>query len=132
MTHNLGSGTGHSVLQVIAAMEEASGKKIPHTITSRRPGDLATVIANPAKAKAELGWETKRTLQDMCSSAWNFQSQNPYGYDGPPLGSRAKAAIESWREKRAANARPSGGFSAADHLDNLKQRVGARRPAPQT
>jgi len=83
--HNLGSGTGYSVFQMIAAMEEASGKKIPINIAERRPGDLATVVANAAKAKADFdGWETKRNLQDACRDAWKWQSENPYGFEDPP------------------------------------------------
>merc|ERR1712187_777161 len=81
IVHNLGSGKGYSVLEMIKALEASSGKVIPYKISARRPGDLATVIANPAKAKADLGWETKRTLQDMCDSAWKWQSENPNGYD---------------------------------------------------
>jgi UDP-glucose 4-epimerase len=84
--HNLGSGRGYSVLEMIAALEKAAGKKIPYKVGDRRPGDLATVVANAAKAKAELGWETKRTLEDMCTSAWKWQSENPYGFDEPPAG----------------------------------------------
>lgn len=84
IVHNLGSGTGYSVLQMVAAMEEAAGKKIPMKIGDRRPGDLATVIANAAKAKADFGWETKRNLQDMCNSAWKWQSENPYGFEEKP------------------------------------------------
>jgi len=82
--HNLGSGSGASVLDMVKAFEVASGKTINYKIVDRRPGDLATVVANPAKAKADFGWETKRTLKDMCESAWKWQSENPYGYeDGP-------------------------------------------------
>lgn len=82
--HNLGSGSGNSVLDMVKAFEKASGKEIPYSIGPRRPGDLATVVCNPAKAKADFGWETKRTLEDMCDSAWKWQSANPYGYDEPP------------------------------------------------
>lgn len=82
--HNLGSGKGHSVLEMVKAFEKASGKEIPYKIADRRPGDLSTVVADPAKAKADFGWEVKRTLEDMCNSAWKWQSSNPYGYDEPP------------------------------------------------
>merc|ERR1719215_2042593 len=78
--HNLGSGKGASVLDMVKAFEAASGKTIPYKVSDRRPGDLATVVANPAKAKADFGWEVKRTLEDMCNSAWKWQSNNPYGY----------------------------------------------------
>jgi len=84
LIHNLGSGKGYSVLEMVKAFEEASGKTIPYKVTDRRPGDLATVIANAAKAKADFGWEVKRNLQDMCNSAWKWQSMNPYGYDEQP------------------------------------------------
>lgn len=82
--HNLGSGDGQSVLDMVKAFEIACGKEIKYKIADRRPGDLATVVANPAKANADFGWKTKRTLKDMCESAWKWQSTNPYGYDDPP------------------------------------------------
>lgn len=84
LIHNLGCGKGYSVLEMVKAFEEASGKEIKYKIVDRRAGDLATVIANAEKAKNELGWETKRNLQDMCNSAWKWQSENPYGYNDPP------------------------------------------------
>merc|ERR1719343_1882445 len=84
LIHNLGSGAGYSVLQMVKAFEKACGKEIPYKVVDRRPGDLATVVANPAKAKADFGWEVKRTLEDMCNSAWKWQSNNPYGYDDAP------------------------------------------------
>merc|ERR1711924_201919 len=86
IVHNLGSGSGASVLEMINGMSKACGKEIPYKMADRRPGDLATVVANPAKAKADFGWETKRTLEDMCNSAWKWQSENPYGYEDPPPG----------------------------------------------
>lgn len=79
--HNLGSGRGNSVLEMVAAFEKASGKTIPYKIVEPRPGDLSTVVANPAKAKEDFGWEVKRNLEDMCTSAWRWQSENPLGYD---------------------------------------------------
>mmetsp|Transcript_63156 Transcript_63156/g.120393 ORF Transcript_63156/g.120393 Transcript_63156/m.120393 type:complete len:350 (-) Transcript_63156:69-1118(-) len=84
LVHNLGSGRGYSVLEMIAGMERASGKTIPSKIADRRPGDLASVVANPAKAKADFNWETKRTLEDACNAAWKWQSNNPYGFEDPP------------------------------------------------
>eukprot|EP00746_Dinoflagellata_sp_MGD_P141718 gnl/MRDRNA2_/MRDRNA2_74783_c0_seq1.p1 gnl/MRDRNA2_/MRDRNA2_74783_c0~~gnl/MRDRNA2_/MRDRNA2_74783_c0_seq1.p1 ORF type:complete len:345 (+),score=73.68 gnl/MRDRNA2_/MRDRNA2_74783_c0_seq1:103-1137(+) len=82
--HNLGSGSGQSVLDMVKGFEAACGKPIPYTIAPRRPGDLAMVVANPAKAKEDFGWETKLGLKEMCESAWKWQSNNPYGYDDPP------------------------------------------------
>jgi len=82
--HNLGSGSGVSVLEMVAAFEKASGKTIATKIVDRRPGDLSTVVANAAKANAELDWKTTRTLADMCESVWKWVSANPYGYDDAP------------------------------------------------
>lgn len=84
LVHNLGSGRGYSVLEMVKAFEKASGKTIPYKVGDRRPGDLAIVIANAEKAKADFGWEVKRNLEDMCNSAWKWQSENPYGYEEPP------------------------------------------------
>lgn len=84
IVHNLGSGRGHSVLEMVKAFEIASGKVVPYKIADRRAGDLASVVANPSKAKADFGWVVKRTLDDMCSSAWKWQSSNPNGYDANP------------------------------------------------
>lgn len=83
LVHNLGSGRGYSVFNMIDAMEKASGKTLKRVIADRRPGDLATVVANPARAEADFGWKTKRGLEEMCTSAWKWQSENPYGYDDP-------------------------------------------------
>ncbi|MDO4642719.1 MAG: UDP-glucose 4-epimerase GalE [Cardiobacteriaceae bacterium] len=79
-TWNLGGGTGISVLDVVKAYEKASGKSIPYTIAPRRAGDLAAFWANPDKALHELGWKTKRSLDDMVVDTWRWQSKNPMGY----------------------------------------------------
>lgn len=78
---NLGTGTGYSVLEAVAAFEKASGRAIPHEIVARRPGDVAICYANPELAKRELGWEAARGLEEMCVDAWRWQSQNPAGYE---------------------------------------------------
>eukprot|EP00949_MAST-11_sp_MAST-11-sp1_P002716 g2716.t1 len=78
---NLGTGDGCSVLEMVEAMKKASGKEIPYVIGPRRPGDLAEVVADSSKAKAELGWEAKRGVADMCQDAWKWQSENPKGYE---------------------------------------------------
>jgi UDP-glucose 4-epimerase len=80
VTYNLGTGKGYSVLEVIKAFEEASGRKIPYQITDRRPGDIAETFADPSKAERELGWSAKRDILQMCKDAWNWQSKNPEGY----------------------------------------------------
>jgi len=77
---NLGTGSGVSVLQMVAAFAAASGREIPYRIAPRRPGDLAANWADPAKAHRELGWRATRTLDDMCADSWRWQSQNPDGY----------------------------------------------------
>ncbi|MBO5615829.1 MAG: UDP-glucose 4-epimerase GalE [Prevotella sp.] len=77
--YNLGTGHGYSVLDVVKAFEKANGLKVPYSIKPRRPGDIATCYCNPAKAKAELGWEAKYGIEDMCRDSWNFQKNNPNG-----------------------------------------------------
>ncbi|WP_198305551.1 UDP-glucose 4-epimerase GalE [Arcobacter vandammei] len=77
---NIGTGVGYSVLDMVKAYEKASGKKIAYKIVPRRAGDIASCYANPQKAKEVLGWEAKRTLEDMCKSSFNWQSKNPNGY----------------------------------------------------
>jgi len=78
--YNLGTGHGSSVLDVIKTFEKVTRKKIPHELTDRRPGDAAICFANTSKAKKILGWETEKTLEDMCRDAWNWQTKNPEGY----------------------------------------------------
>ena len=79
--YNLGTGHGYSVLDVVKAFEKANGLKVPYSIKPRRPGDIATCYCNPAKAKAELGWEAQFGIEDMCRDSWNFQKNNPNGYE---------------------------------------------------
>lgn len=78
---NLGTGRGNSVLEMVAAMEKASGNQIVYEITGRREGDIATCYANTDKAEQQLGWKASRTLDDMCGDLWTWQSQNPRGYN---------------------------------------------------
>ena len=77
---NLGTGQGYSVLQIIRAFEEANGVKVPFAIGPRRAGDVATVYANPDKARELLGWEARLGIEDMCRDSWRWQQQNPAGY----------------------------------------------------
>jgi UDP-glucose 4-epimerase len=81
--YNLGTGHGYSVLDAVRAFERASGRSVPYVIAPRRAGDVASSWANPARAAAELGWEAKRTIEEMCIDAWRWQSANPTGYEGP-------------------------------------------------
>lgn len=78
--YNLGTGVGYSVLQMVAAMEKASGKKVPYNIAPRREGDIATCYADPAVAAEELGWKAEYDLDRMCEDLWRWQSLNPTGF----------------------------------------------------
>jgi len=82
--YNLGTGVGYSVMDMIQAMEKASGKEIPYKITGRRAGDVETCYADPTFALNELGWKATRGLDEMCEDAWRFQSNNPMGYQECP------------------------------------------------
>jgi UDP-glucose 4-epimerase len=77
---NLGTGRGYTVMEMLRAFEEASGKKIPYRITKRRPGDIAACYADTSLAQKLLGWKARRSLADMCTDAWRWQSRNPEGY----------------------------------------------------
>lgn len=77
---NIGTGHGATVLDVIKSFEKASKCTIPYEIVPRRAGDIASSLADPSKAKKLLGWQAKYTLDDMCESAWKWQSENPNGY----------------------------------------------------
>jgi len=79
--YNLGTGKGSSVLDVIHTFENVTGKKIAYNIVDRRPGDAATCYADVSKANRELNWKTKRTLEEMCRDAWNWQEKNPDGFN---------------------------------------------------
>ena len=81
-TWNLGSGHGTSVLELLHAFERAVGRELPYEVVARRPGDVAVSYADPAKANAELGWSTKKSIDDMCADTWRWQSQNPQGFAG--------------------------------------------------
>ncbi|MFZ6049006.1 UDP-glucose 4-epimerase GalE [Pseudomonas sp. CR3202] len=77
---NLGTGQGYSVLEMIRAFEQVSGRKVPYQIVDRRPGDIGESWADPMRAEKELGWRAKRGLQQMMADAWRWQSSNPSGY----------------------------------------------------
>jgi UDP-glucose 4-epimerase len=80
VTYNLGTGRGYSVLEVVKAFAEASGREIPYRIVDRRPGDVATCYADPTKAERELDWRAERGIAEMCADVWRWQSNNPEGY----------------------------------------------------
>lgn len=77
---NLGTGTGSSVLDVIQAARKATGRDVPYEIGPRRPGDVAATWAEASLAESLLGWQARRTLDDMCADHWRWQSANPNGY----------------------------------------------------
>ena len=79
--YNLGTGTGYSVLDLVHNFQDANGVEIPYVIVDRRPGDVATCYADATKAKEELGWTAQKTLADMCRDSWNWQKNNPNGYE---------------------------------------------------
>ena len=79
--YNLGTGKGYSVLEIIQNMEKAVGRPIPYRIVERRPGDIAACYSDPAKAKAELGWEAELDITQMCEDAWRWQSKHPNGFE---------------------------------------------------
>jgi UDP-glucose 4-epimerase len=81
LTVNLGTGTGYSVLEMVRAFEQASGKRVTYKVAPRRPGDVAACYADPSKAAALLGWRAERNLADMCADAWRWQNLNPQGYN---------------------------------------------------
>ncbi len=80
ITHNLGTGTGYSVLEMVAAFEQACGKSVPYELVARRPGDIAECYADPGRAHRELGWRAQKDLAAMCADGWRWQQQNPAGY----------------------------------------------------
>lgn len=77
---NLGTGKGYSVLQMVQAFEQASGRSVPYTVVPRRAGDIAECWADATKARQELGWTAEHTLADMMRDTWHWQEQNPEGY----------------------------------------------------
>ena len=80
LTANLGTGRGYSVLEMVRAFEQASGRQVAYRIAARRPGDIAACYADPALAAERLGWRAELDLSRMCADTWRWQSLNPRGY----------------------------------------------------
>jgi UDP-glucose 4-epimerase len=80
MPINLGTGRGTSVLEMIAAFERASGRRVPYRVAGRRDGDIAACWADPSRAHALLGWRAERSVEQACADGWRWQSGNPNGY----------------------------------------------------
>ncbi|MCC8078326.1 MAG: UDP-glucose 4-epimerase GalE [Oscillospiraceae bacterium] len=78
--YNLGTGRGYSVLEVVHAFEEANGVKIPYSVKPRRAGDIAVCYSDPSKAEKELNWKARFGILEMCRDSWNWQKNNPNGY----------------------------------------------------
>jgi UDP-glucose 4-epimerase len=78
---NLGTGCGYSVLDMVKTFQEVNNVPVPYVITERRPGDIGTCYADPAKSAEKLGWKAEKTLADMCRDSWRWQSTNPMGYE---------------------------------------------------
>lgn len=79
--YNLGTGNGYSVLEMVKAFQEASGKTIAYNLSPRREGDIAACYSAPEKAFTELGWQAERGLPEMMQDTWRWQSNNPNGYN---------------------------------------------------
>jgi UDP-glucose 4-epimerase len=79
---NLGTGRGYSVLEVLRAVGDASGRDIPYEIGGRRRGDVPVLYADPTRARELLGWQAELGLERQCADAWRWQSNNPKGYAG--------------------------------------------------
>lgn len=96
--YNIGTGNGYSVLDMVNAFIRVNGVDVPYRIKPRRPGDIATCYCNPAKAKAELNWEAQHGIDDMVRDSWNWQRQNPNGYEREEVRSK-KVEVRSKREE---------------------------------
>ena len=81
LIYNLGTGKGTSVLELVHAFEKANSIKIKYQIAPRRPGDIASCYANADKAYKEMGFKCTRTIEDACRDSWNWQKNNPKGFD---------------------------------------------------
>lgn len=79
--YNLGTGKGTSVLELVHAFEEANNIKIKYQLVDRRPGDIASCYANADKAYKEMGFKCTHTIVDACKDSWNWQKNNPKGFD---------------------------------------------------
>jgi UDP-glucose 4-epimerase len=82
--YNLGTGTGASVLDVVRTVEAVTGRQIPYEVVERRPGDIATSLADPSRANQDLEWRADRTLEVMLRDSWNWQSRHPFGFAEAP------------------------------------------------
>lgn len=77
---NLGTGVGYSVFDVVRVFETVNQVKIPYEVKERRAGDIAVCYSDPEKARRVLGWKAEYGLEDMCRDSWNWQKNNPNGF----------------------------------------------------
>ncbi|CAO3685424.1 unnamed protein product [Rhizopus stolonifer] len=92
--YNLGTGVGSTVLEMIKGFNKAVGRDLPFKIVARRPGDVPNLTADPAKANKELNWKAELSLDEACSSLWNWQSNNPNGLDGYPAEAPPESVLD--------------------------------------
>jgi UDP-glucose 4-epimerase len=83
LTVNLGTGRGYSVLEVVRAYAQASGRDVAYRVGPRRPGDVAACYADPTRASQLLGWRAALDLDRMCADSWRWQRMNPNGFADP-------------------------------------------------
>lgn len=81
VTYNLGTGKGYSVKEMADTFMEVNGVNVPYEYVARRPGDIAECYADPKKAYEELGWKAEKGLADMLRDSWNWQKNNPNGFE---------------------------------------------------
>lgn len=105
---NLGTGTGTTVFEMLAAAQRASGAPIPRRVLARRAGDASSVYADPTLANAELGWTAKLNIDDMCTDHWRWQSTHPWGFRAP---SSPSALEEAAYAEMSSNIPTSKAFS---------------------
>jgi UDP-glucose 4-epimerase len=88
--YNVGNGAGHSVKQVIAAIEKVSGRAVPHSLAPRRAGDPPALVASSQKLRGETGWQPRHAnLEEIVRTAWAWHVAHPKGYGGAEANSGA-------------------------------------------
>ncbi|KAI9239969.1 MAG: hypothetical protein BYD32DRAFT_409784 [Podila humilis] len=128
--YNLGTGTGYSVMEMIESMSKAVRHQLPYKVIERRPGDVATVIADPSLAARELGWKAEKTLQDMCNDLWRWQVQNPEGYATSLVNTAVGRAPSSMSSKLLPSLHSKDRTKTPPSLATASSPKGSPAPAP--
>lgn len=81
---NLGTGYGSTVFDIVKAFSKAVGRDLPYEVVGRRAGDVLNLTADPKRAREELGWTTKYSLENTCADLWRWTENNPQGYRQQP------------------------------------------------